>query len=727
MKTLLRPPQLGEVIRKMTTAEKRRDVIVDPEGGLFGIKNLAIALKRSARGDVIHVPSGEYPGFELSKGVELRNLQSGPIRIKGTLRIHSETQVVISGFVFQAEPGSRAIEITKGTLFLDDCTVHGEIGVGSPDGKAEFFARNCLLGNAKVGVDLSHQAAVEIQTSRITGCHMGISMESGTSAAVYDSRIESCLSVEESDPGAGVSAVNSTVYCEGVTFSKNTVGTYLKDCADVRILCSHYHGSEMASLIATHDISSAPLQLHTCTVDGQTSARCAQISLSGGAAVLTRVNVTASPAPALSLDQTRLDLRHSTLMSLEEPALDARSSHITASGLTASSKKSAGFAATSCQGILRESLFVGEPPTAVGNSLQLILEGCTSRDTLPQEDSETEISETPASTISEVMQKLQTAVSQEVVRNELERILRLAHAGQQRRLEGLPVPNQSYHSIFMGPSGTGKLTAAHLLAEGLHAFGVLPTSEVAELSLHTVNGAHHPHPGVVFVRAHEATGSEPEHESARLAIERLVSIPGEIVVLDGERDEMRRLLRQSAILDRAFRHTVYFTSFGPLELAALFTQLCDRDRIPVSIEAMRTILLAFHLYCERRDRRYANAHGVETLYENARRRYLGRCSVAQSVNLELEPRDMEIPQDKALLTALERSPAFVSFCPACTRENTWLPGLDSQVQCLHCDAYYRANWGVWKDSATYRRMKESLSRTMQPETISPRASLPPVH
>ena len=306
--------------------------------------------------------------------------------------------------------------------------------------------------------------------------------------------------------------------------------------------------------------------------------------------------------------------------------------------------------------------------------------------------------------------------------------LRLAHAGQQRRLGGLPVPNQSYHSIFMGPSGTGKLTAARLLAEGLHAFGVLPSPDVEELSLSTVNGAHHPHPGVVFVRAHEATGSDLEHDNARLAIERLVSIPGEIVVLDGERDELRRMLRQSAVLDRAFRHTVYFTSFGPLELAALFTQLCDRDRIPVSIEAMRTILLAFHLYCERRDRRYANAHGVETLYENTRRRYLGRCSVAQSVDLELEPRDMEIPQDKSLLTALERSPAFVSFCPACTRENTWLPGLAAQVQCLHCDAYYTANWGVWKDSATYRRMKETLSRHAQPETtLVPRASLPPVH
>lgn len=728
MKTLLRPSLLGEVIRKMTTVEKRRDVVVDPEGGLFGIKNLAIAIKRSGRGDIIHIPSGEYPGLELSKSVELRSIQGSQASLKGTLRINTDSQVVISGLVLQAMPGTKAIEVIKGTLFLDDCLVQGEISVGSPENKAEFLARNCLLGNAEVGVDLAHQATVEIQTSRIAGCRVGFALRAGTSVAIYDSRVETCLSVEENNPGAGISAENAAVYCEGVTFAENTIGTYLKNCPDVRILCSHYDGSETASLIASQDLSSTPLQIHTCSFNGQTSALCAQISLTGGAAVIKRVNVAASPAAAISLDQTRLEIHDSTLAATDEPALDCRSSHITAKSLTTRSRKSAGFAAISCQGILRDSIFVGEPPTAVGNSLQLILENCTSRTTAEDNVQDTQQPGTPASTISEVMEKLRTSVSQEVVRNELERILRLAHAGQQRRLGGLPVPNQSYHSIFMGPSGTGKLTAAHLLAEGLHAFGVLAAPEVQELSLFSVNGAHHPHPGVVFIRAQEATGSDTENESARQAIERLVSIPGEIVVLDGERDELRRLLRQSAILDRAFRHTVYFTSFGPLELAALFAQLCDRDRIKVSVEAMRTILLAFHLYCERRDRRYANAHGVETLYENTRRRYLGRCSVAQAVDLELEPRDMEIPQDRSLLTALERSPAFVSFCPACTRENTWLPGLGTQVQCLHCDAYYTANWGVWKDSATYRRMKEALNRGSQQEnSVTPRATLPPIH
>lgn len=726
MKTLLRPSVLGEVLRKNTPAEKRRDVIVDPEGGIFGVKNLAAAIRRSARRDIIHIPAGEYTGFELTKAVELQSQQNGPIRFKGTLRVRAEGLVVLSGFTFQADPGTKAIEVEKGLLLLDDCTIQGEIEVGSPEGRAELYMQNCLAGTCGEGVIISHQAFAEIHTSRIASCRIGISMEAGTSCAVYNSRLEGCVSVDESNPGAGIFSESASVYCEGVTFSKNTIGAYLANWEDARILCSHFHASETAAIIARNEPSTNPLHIHTCTLAGQTTSRCAQISLSGGGALINRTTVRPAPSAALALDQTRLVIEDCFLASNDEPAMDANSSHITADRVKMESAHSAGFAATSCQGIFRDSIFVGVPPTAVGRSMQLILEGCESREV--PEPSQPETIEAPASTISEVMKKLKDAVSQEVVRNELERILRLAHAGQQRRLGGLPVPNQSYHSIFMGPSGTGKLTAAHLLAQGLHAFGVLPSPSVEEISLNSVNGAHHSHAGVVFIRAHEATGSEPEHDAARAAIEKLVSIPGEIVVLDGERDELRRLLRQSSILDRAFRHTVYFTSFGPLELAALFYQLCEQDKIPVSIEAMRTILLAFHLYCERKDRRYANTHGVETLFENTRRRYLGRCSVAQSVDLELEPRDVDVPQDKSLLTAIERCPAFVSFCPACSRENTWLPGLASHVYCLHCDTSYSANWGVWKDSATYRRMKETLSRTMQAEVpTAPRATLPPVH
>jgi hypothetical protein len=720
MNSLLRPSTLDEVLLRHFPQGKRHDVVINPEGGLFQARNLATAIRRSGRNDVIHVPTGDYSGLELERALEIRSLQNGPVRVKGPLKVKAEGLVTLSGLIISAEAGTRAMEIEKGIVVLDDCTIQGEVFI---DG-AEVFIRNCLIGNADEGIVVENFASLEMSTSRITGCRVGVALRPTSSGTLLHNCFEACVSVSGADPGAAIGAEQAKVYCEGVTFSRNGVGAYLRSCDDARLIACHFQASETAAIVSTAEPNTPALQIHSCTIDGQASARCAQISLTGGVAVIRQTTVASSPAPALGVEQTRLEARDCRFFSTEEPACDLHACHVTAERLEIRSDRSAALVAAECQGLVRDCRLSGRPPFSVADSLQLRFELCETGDEAPLPPRETTPRPEPHS-IDEVIDRLHNAVSQEVVRNEIERILRLAHAGQQRSLEGLPIPSQTYHSIFMGPHGTGKFAAAQLLAHGLHAFGVLPTETVREFSpRHGVNGSGALPKGLVYVNAREASGETPEDALAIGVIEELITRNEDIVVLDGERDELRRLLRQSSVLDRAFRHTVFFTSFGPLELAAIFIQLCDRDRIRVSIAASRTILLAFHLYCERKDRRYANTHGVEMLYETTRRRYLERCSLARNVNLELEPRDIDIPQDKSLLTALERCPAFVSFCPACQKENTWLPGQEIQVTCLHCESTYTARWGVWKDSATYRRMRETLSQRSQAAQVQ-RTMLPP--
>jgi hypothetical protein len=720
MNSLLRHSSLDDVLVRHMPQGKRHDVVINPEGGMFQARNLATAIRRSGRNDIIHVPSGDYSSLELTRGVEIRSLQNGPVRVKGPLIIRAEGLVILSGLTISAEAGTRAVQIEKGIVVLDDCTIQGEVFIDA----AEVFIRNCLLGNSDEGVVVENFASLEMSTSRVVGCRVGVALRPTSTGVLLHNCFEACVSVSGADPGAAIGAEQAKVYCEGVTFTRNGVGAYLRNCDDARIISSHFQASETAAIVSTADPNTPALQIHSCTIDGQASARCAQVSLTGGVAVIRHSEISESPAPALGVEQTRLEISDCRLAATEEPACDLHACHVTAERVEFRSEKSAALVAAECQGLLRDCRLSGHPPYSVEDSLQLRFELCETGDEVPLPRRELTPRPEPNS-IDEVIDRLHNAVSQEVVRNELERILRLAHAGQQRSLEGLPIPSQSYHSIFMGPHGTGKLAAAQLLAHGLHAFGVLPTEAVREFSpRHGINGSANLPKGMVYINAREATGETPEDAAAIGVIEELVTKNQDIIILDGERDELRRLLRQSAILDRAFRHTVFFTSFGPLELAAIFTQLCERDRIRVSIAAARTILLAFHLYCERKDRRYANTHGVEMLYETTRRRYLERCSLARNVNLELEPRDIDIPQDKSLLTALERCPAFVSFCPACTKENTWLPGQDIQVTCLHCESSYTARWGVWKDSATYRRMRETLSQRSQAAQVQ-RTMLPP--
>jgi hypothetical protein len=272
--------------------------------------------------------------------------------------------------------------------------------------------------------------------------------------------------------------------------------------------------------------------------------------------------------------------------------------------------------------------------------------------------------------------------------------------------------------------GTGKLVAAQLLAEGLHAFGAIDSPRVKEIPWEIEGGKNLPGimEGMAFVRVPEAASSAADLTVVRQYVESLIQRPRSVVILAGERDLVRRLLRPSAALDRTFRNSFSFQGYGPVELVTLFARHCEREHISLSPDTVRALLLAFHLYSDRKDRRFANTQGVGVLFEASQRRYLERCSLANRFDLLMEPRDLDIPQDKALRTALDRSPAFVTFCPSCSKENPWLPGLPPRTVCLHCEATYSANWGVWKDSATYRRTRETLTHTVESGAVARRAN-----
>jgi len=730
MQNQIRPARLDEVLARNIPKIKRRELVINPDGGFFDSRDLAKALRRAAHGDIIFIPPGEYPAFELQKNIELRSMQSGPVIIKGTIKVQAEYCLFI-GLELRSEPDRPALLLEKGTLVLDDCVINGGISAGARGAKVHLYLKNCLVGNAVEGVILAHQASTEINASRIANCHVGLALSDGASGAVYNSRVESCVSTDESDPGVGIFAEQASVYCEGVTLTGNGVGVYLKNCVDVRLLGSLINASETSALIAVDGAAASPLHLHSCVIDHQDSARCAQLVFNGGTANIAHTVVKPAPTPALTAEQTRLELLDSRFAARGEPAIEAISCHLSGSGISCESLDATSFSATTCQGAVRDSTFVGKPPTVLNDSPQLMLDSCELRET-PFETVVADAGDVEAvTTIEGVISRIKKSVGQESVRNELERVLRLAHAGQQRKLQGLPVPEQSFHSIFMGPAGTGKLAAARVLAEGLHAFGVVASPKVTEVALGEENGSssngtlpERRGAGVVFLRAREATGSAPGLEAAQQLLEHLVTGSQDVVVLEGERDELRRLLRANHVLERAFRKTLYFTSFGPVELATHFVRLCEFDRIPVSDEATRAILLAVHLYCERKDKRFANTKGMELLYEASRRRYLERCSLANRVDLELEARDLDVPQDKARRTAIERCPAFITFCPACAKENPWLAGLEKQCVCLHCDSVYTASWGIWKDSSTYRRTKESLTRPVESGAVTLRANLP---
>lgn len=720
MKTQVRPPT--HVLSLLTDFQgtRRREVVIDPEGGFFGVKDLASAIKRAGAGDVITLPPGEYPAFELHKNLEIRSAQPGTVTIRGTMRV-ATTQAILRGLTLRSEPEEPALVSEKGVLAVDDCTVQGRIEAGAPNSKVQLFIRNSLAGRANDAVLLTNQATVEILTSRIADCHIGVALQEGSACAIYHSRIERCVNPAEGNPGAAIYGERAGIYGEGVQFFENGVAAYFRECDDVRLLASHFQACGVAALIAT-GTANTRTHLRACQTTQQTTGACAQLFVTGGQLEIAHSSLKPAPSAALESDQTQIEILDSSFASLNAAALDLRACQLTGTQVRCASTGAPGLTAAQCRGVLQNSTFSGSPSIQLAESPELAFESCDS-DGNSEEFSPNEPDEARPATIDSILERVRKSIGQDAARHELERLLRLAHAMQQRERDGLPSTEQHFHSVFMGAHGTGRLEAAQRLAEGLHALGIVSRPEVKEvLSLDFMENEE-PETGVTFVRVRQATSSTSPADAVPF-LERLVTRPGQVVILAGERDEIRRLLRASAALDRTFRRTLFFSTYGPAELATVFAQYCERDHIPIGDEAAQALLLAFHLYSERKDKRFANTSGVKALYETTRHRYLERSSAACRTDLELEPRDLDIPADKAVRNAIERCPAFVVFCPNCKKENPWLPGLDKQFVCLHCDTPYSASWGIWKDSTTYRRLCESLDQAAAPALTARRIHLP---
>ncbi len=720
--SLLRPPSLGEVLKNYSPTGSTKSLSLKTGARFFEVKDVLTALRKASPGVKFEIPAGEFPVTRIERRIFLQGTNPGTV-LNSPLHIATDF-VSLSDLELRGTRDHDVLFVEEGIVFLENCRIKGGIRVS---GKASLYLKNCRLDDAEVGISVGQGSFLELHGTRMSGCHSGIVLREGSNAAVYNSRIDHCALREGSEWGAAIFAANSDVYVEGVRFENNGVGMYLTDCSMARLLCSHFADQEVAAIIST-GLASSHLVVRSCTIERQSSPRCAQTSTTGGTVTFLYNTLRQSPAVALTANQSRLEIVRSNFSS-DDVAIDLQSSHLTADGLQSRSPRATALNATQCRGTIKDSSFVGRPPTLLQDSENLIIT------TSVQMESEAD-TPTPAKQDREIeyfIRRLDQAISEESVRAQLERILRQAHAAHHRRLGGMPMPNQNFHLAFTGGAGLGKHTAAEILSEAFHNFGVTKAPGLFDVDL----GAELPSPNsdsnpldqakgrTIFLSAREATGFGNEGSRVERALAGLINDTSTVVIIEGEREEVRRLLRSSPLLSQSFHHMLHFRNYGPVEFTTYFTQLCQADGITLAQDAAIAVLLLLHIYCDRRDKRFATLGGVQGFYQLARQRYLERSSKLNRFDGELEIRDLDLPPEKSLHRALESSPAFSSFCPSCQKENPWVPGLERDMVCLHCEVPYVVNLGIWKDSASYRRFGSANTSIIESGAVSRRRNLLP--
>lgn len=705
--SILRRPSWGETLNRHIVHAKGEEG--PRRARQADARDLLAVLRKASIGDKIALPVGEHGVNRLERRIFLEGASGGTV-LKAPLQVAADF-VSLTNINIHGPRSNDAVIVEKGILMLENCRVKGSLRVGS---QATLYLKNCRVEDAEAGVSLSQGAKVEMSGTRITNCHSGMVLRERSSATLFHSRIDHCAMRDGGEWGAAIFAHNAELHAEGMRFEHNGVGLYLTDCTLAVLVASHFTQHDMAAIIFT-GLASSRLFLHSCTIERQITTRCAQVSATGGMMTWHHSQLKQSPAIAAALNQSWVEIKQSKFAS-EDIAIEAENCNINAVSIDARSAKSNALKALQCVGLVRNGFFLGHPPISLTDSDALAI----------SETAQVE-AETSNKEIDAFLRRLEQTVTEESVRAQLERIFRQAHAAYQRKLGGLPRPRQNFHLALTGGVGLGKRAAAEWLAEAWHEFGVTKAGGLYDLTYQPINGHGNPYEAArgrtVFLSAREATGFITEAGRVEQALSGWMNDPNTVIILEGEREEIRRLVRLSPMLSEAFHHTLHFHAYGPVEFTTYFHQLCQSDEITLSQEAAEAILLLLHIYCDRKDKRFATRGGIRAFYEQARERYLERSSQQNRFDGELEIRDLNLPPEKALKRALEGSPVYVTFCPHCQKENPWLPGLDKHVTCLHCDSDYIAPWGLWRESATYRRMTQAASPIIEPGVISRRRSL----
>ena len=648
MKSSLRPSALPGVLEKLHPPARARDIVIpEPEDGSTPENAYLTAVRKANRDDCLVLPPGNYPAPRISRSLAIRAARPGTVRFHGpanapAILVDGDFSLWLTGI--QIDPGSGdslAVEQTRGCVILSNCRVHGGIQSSGPD--TSIYVENSRLERAEVGLLLTHGASGELVGTAVSGCKVGISAQSTAGLSLLHSRIESAFRDEDGNPGAGLHAEQTPVYCAGTLFIENQLGAHFVDCREVEMIFCEFERQTLGGLMMQ---GGGSLHLHGCVFAEQASRDYAHVTLD---------RVAAARVDFCSMDA------------------------------------SAGLDVQSQQGHL------------------------TRRDeTPPPKDSHGDV-------LSTVLAEIHQVIGMDDSKQVMETLLHQAYAAIQRRTRGMPVPPLKFHCIFEGEEGSGRRQAAALLSKSLGTLGILAAEgRVVEANMEdlllgggaavsqTVQSARG---GILFLHSPaqiERHDSRPSSTRARETLRAVLAACGEdtILIFTGSRDSVRPILRSAAETEDLFRATLHFSLPSPPELAEMFTTLAADLHIRLTTKARMKILLALHMLDDRRDRRFLSMAGVAKLLDVTQKRYFERCSRERNFEMPLEAGDIDVPMEKNADAILQDQPVFVTICPKCEAENPWIPGQPDHVRCAACEHSWESDWGVWKPSSYYRRLKQ---------------------
>ncbi|MCG8794766.1 AAA family ATPase [Tenacibaculum finnmarkense] len=236
-------------------------------------------------------------------------------------------------------------------------------------------------------------------------------------------------------------------------------------------------------------------------------------------------------------------------------------------------------------------------------------------------------------TLEEVLEELNQLVGLDNIKGAIAELSNFLKVQKLREAEGLKSVNNSLHSVFMGPPGTGKTTVARLISKIYKHLGYLEKGhlietdrsgmvagyvgqtalKVEEIVTASLNG-------VLFIDEAYALAKDAKKDFGNEAIEVLLKKMEDhrkelVVIVAGYPDEMKSFINSNPGLQSRFNRYFTFDHYKPTELVAIFELFCKKNDFVLAADAKEKLLFIFEKLYEKKDKNFGNARVARNLFE----------------------------------------------------------------------------------------------------------------
>ena len=253
-----------------------------------------------------------------------------------------------------------------------------------------------------------------------------------------------------------------------------------------------------------------------------------------------------------------------------------------------------------------------------------------------------------------ILEELNNLVGLENIKDDILSLINIININKLRKKEGLPEQKLSFHSVFIGPPGTGKTTIARILSNIYHSLELLPENNfvetdrsglvagyVGQTAIKTDEIINKAKNGILFIdEAYTLKRGNSENDYGQEAIDILLkrmedSRENLIIIVAGYETEMNHFINSNPGLKSRFNRYFHFNDYNPTELTEIFRRIANKSSFILKDEAQKRLTDLFENLCSTKDDKFGNARLARNIFEKTFEKHANRTSTIVPITREI--------------------------------------------------------------------------------------------